>query len=204
MPATVTVVHKWAKTINQHQSGVEVIDTTSNANGSWTRDLSPFILGPCDLYGPHVSENMENAWQYSKVYAEDTDSHGEPTGAYWKWAQKGWATLEAHRYPKGRGRIPEYSLWDGEHLGYIDARKRIYGPLYIEAVTATNGWQQLLQLYNSKRELYLRDWDGWDMVRHNMADLTQVLNNPRRKMGHAFVLKMLLEDDSALQEMDLR
>jgi hypothetical protein len=34
----------------------------------------------------------------------------------------------------GRGAKPEYSLWDGERLDYIEARKRIYAPLYARAV----------------------------------------------------------------------
>jgi len=42
------------------------INTTSSAG--WSRDLSPFIIGPCDLYGGHVFQNMENGWQFSKVY----------------------------------------------------------------------------------------------------------------------------------------
>ena len=203
MPAIVTVVHKWAKVQNQGRDGVEVIDTTSKAD-DWRQDLSPFSLGPCDLYDGHVSLTMENAWQFTKVYDRHTDEDGEPTKEYWPWAEAGWRDATAHRYPMGSGAIPEYSLWDCERLGYIEARKRIYGPLYAEAVQKTEGWRHLVGLYDSCEELYLRDWDGWSMVRHQMESLSQVLNNPRRKMGHAFVLKMLLEDDPALKEMELR
>jgi hypothetical protein len=184
---------------------VEVVDTTSAAG--WSRGLSPFVLGPCDLYpgaGREVSENFENLWQYAKVYKQHVDDAGEPTEEYWKWARKGWAALDAHRYPMGKGAVPEYSLWDGRHLGYVDARKVIYGPLYAQVVQTTPAWRRLVQMYHDSREIYLRDWDGWDMVKHKMENLTQVLNNPRRKMGHAFVLKMLLEEDPALEQMDLR
>lgn len=203
MPATVTVVHKWAKVRNQGDPGVEVVDTTSSAD-DWRRDLSPFFLGPCPLYGDHVSLNMENAWQFSKVYASHADREGNPTDAYWEWARNGWADQRAHRYPMGRGAVPKYSLWDGEHLGYVEARKKIYGPLYAQAVQQSAGWRQLVELYEASSELYLRDWDGWSLERHNMANLTEVLNNPFRKMGHAFVLKMLLENDPALGQLELR
>lgn len=201
MPATVTVVHKWAKVPNQGNPGVQVIDTTSKSN-DWRRDLSPFSLGPCNLYGGHVSQNMENAWQFAKVYKQHIKD-GEPTQDYWDWAKQGWADEDAHRYPMGKGAVPEYSLWDGRQLGYIEARKVIYGPLYVEAVQKTKGWAQLVQYYQTQSEIYLRDWDGWSMARHGMENLTQVLNNPRRKMGHAFVLKMLLEGDAALEEMEM-
>ena len=36
-------------------------------------------------------------------------------------------------------------------------------------------------------------------TKNRMNNLTEVLNNPRKKMGHAFVLKILLENDSALE-----
>lgn len=204
MTATVTVVHKWARVNNQGQPGVEVVDTTSKAD-DWRRDLSPFHLGPCYLYGDvGNAEVFENLWQFAKVYKCHVDANGDPTPDYWKWAKLGWADTQPQRYPMGRGAAPEYSLWDGNKLGYIDARKVIYGPLYAEVVQQTKGWQHLVHLYNTSKELYLRDWDGWSMKKHKMATLTDVLNNPRRKMGHAFVLAMLLTNDAALKQMKLR
>jgi len=202
MTAIVTVVHKWARITDQQEEGVIVVDTTSSSG--WTRDLSPFLLGPCNLYGGHTARNMENAWQFAKVYSQHTDPNGDPTKAYWEWATKGWADETAHRYPVGKGAIPLYSLWDGQRLSYIEARKKIYAPLYVEAVKQTRGWDTLQLAYETASKLYLRDWDGWDMVRWGMQNLRQVLNNPRRKMGHAFVLKMLLENDEALGEIALR
>ena len=43
-----------------------------------------------------------------------------------------------------------------------------------------------------ERDLYLWDFDGYN---HKELGLTydEVINNPDRKMGHAFVLGMLLE-----------
>lgn len=202
MPAQVHVCHKWYRVPNQHQRGTVVIDTTSR--GGWTADLSPFSIGPCPLYDGHVAQNVENAWQYAKVYAQHTDENGNPTVAYWQWAYEGWTNPRPVRYPMGKGARPQYSLWEGERLGYIDARKRIYGPLYAEAVQRTQGWQILLEEYEKADNLWLRDWDGWLMERHGMTSLTDVLNNPGRIMGHAFVLQMLLTDDPALQQMTLR
>jgi hypothetical protein len=34
--------------------------------------------------------------------------------------------------------------------------------------------------------------------------LSQVLNNPAKSMGHGFVLAMLLTDDAALRECEIR
>jgi hypothetical protein len=180
-----------------------VVNTTSKANGDWQRDLSPFHVGPCPLYDGKVSLNMENAWQFAKVYAQHADQNGDPTPAYWVWAEKGWGDQFAHRYPMGRGAVPKYSWWEGNKLGYIDARKQIYAPLYAEAVKKTNGWNRLVQAYNTEPLIVLRDFDGYDYGAMNKT-LTQVLNDPKRKMGHAFVLAMLLTGDAALNQMTLR
>lgn len=180
-----------------------VVSTVSHGSG-WQRDLSPFVLGPCELYDGLVSRNMENAWQFSKVYKEHLNGKtGEPRKSYWAWAKESWADQKAHRYPMGKGRAPIYSYWDGEKLGYIDARKRIYGPLYIEAVQQTEGWKQLQKRARDATRLILLDYDAYDHRALGMT-LTDVLNNPERKMGHAFLLAMLLTKDKALNQLELR
>jgi len=195
-------------------NGGAVVNTTSKAANSWETHLSPFFLGPCPLYDGYTAAVMENAWQFCKVYKQHTDEYGDPTEAYWEWAKEGWTDAKPHRYPMKRGAKPEYSLWKGEKLGYIDARKRIYAPLYAEAVQKTQGWQRLVRLYNDCDVLVLRDYDGY---RHDLGPdstgwtgngpmtLSDVLNCPYKIMGHAFVLKMLLTDDlESLDQLELR
>ena len=181
-----------------------VVNTTSKAKNNWQTDLSPFHLGPCPLYDEYTAAVMENAWQYAKVYKQHTDAHGDPTEAYWDWAKEGWTSEVPVRYPMKRGARPEYSLWKSEKLGYIEARKRIYAPLYAEAVQKTKGWQRLVQLYNERDTVILRDYDGYRHDKENMS-LSDVLNCPYKIMGHAFVLKMLLTNDlESLDQVGLR
>jgi hypothetical protein len=88
--------------------GAEVINTTSRSD-TWSRGLSPFFLGPVDLYDGYRSINVENAWQFSKVfeyYLEEDESVGE---RYFRWAQEGWNSIKAHRYPMGRDAKPLFS-----------------------------------------------------------------------------------------------
>jgi len=167
------------------------INTTSRSK-NWSKGLSPFYVGPCVLYGGRSSRNVENAWQYTKVYEWMVDSDGEPTKHYWDWAAHGWASTWAHRYPAGRGAVPLYSLWDGERLDYIEARKKIYVPLYSSCVRGTIAYQELQRVYRSRESFALRDFDGYDYEALGMT-LDDVLNDPTRKMGHAFVLAMMLE-----------
>lgn len=178
-------------------AGMVAVDTTSRG-GRWA-GLSPFNLGPCPMYGGIIAENMENAWQFAKVYAEHADAQGNPTDVYWAWARRGWADMKAHRYPMGRGAVPLYSLWDGKRLSYIEARKIIYAPLYARAVQLTDSFQNLKTLAAGPDPIMLRDYDGYDYEKAGMT-LTDVANEPRRKMGHAFVLKALLTQDAVLGE----
>ncbi len=169
----------------------DAIDTTSRSNG-WSRGLSPFYVGPIPLYTSGTSVNMENAWQFSKVYSEFVGPDGNPTPEYFAWAQQGWADSYAHRYPMGKGRKPEYSWWDSEKLDYLSARKRIYFPLYARAVAVTDVFRELLGLYRRTGSATLWDFDGYDYAAQGKS-LRDVINDPTRPMGHAFVLAHLLE-----------
>lgn len=171
--------------------GSTLVYTVSRAS-DWSRGLSPFLCGPVKLYGSYKAYNVENAWQYAKVYKQHVGSDGNPTPEYFEWAKKGWLSKRAHRYPMGKGAKPEYSWWDGERLGYIEARKKIYVPLYARAVKKTGAYRKLRELYDAGENLYLWDFDGYLNEKFNMTML-EVLNNPDKIMGHAFVLKRMLE-----------
>jgi hypothetical protein len=116
------VLSKWDK--NPYPHAVEV-DTTSRGG---FKDLSPFYLGPLvDPLTGQICQNVENYWQYSKVYDEHfSPENNTPTPEYWKWRETGFNSTKANRYPMGKGRKPIGSLSPtGELLCYIDARKQI-------------------------------------------------------------------------------
>ena len=109
------------------------IDCTSHNNSEfWAKGLSPFYLGPVECYDGLIASNMENAWQYTKVYKDQVDENYQPTQKYFDWRNKGFQSPHPHRYPKGKGAKPEYSYWkQGEsyyRISYTDARKVIYLP----------------------------------------------------------------------------
>ncbi len=165
--------------------------STVSSSGASIRELSPFILGPIIERGLW-SENFENFWQFAKVYKEHLGRDGEPSPDWYAWRAKGLEDEYAHRYPMGKGRIPEYSYWFEEHLGYIEARKRIYAPIYAKYVRKTIAYKLLKELYIEQGEVTLKDYDAYDHIKANVS-LVDVINNPTRKMGHAFVLAMMLE-----------
>eukprot|EP00026_Physarum_polycephalum_P014442 Phypoly_transcript_14956.p1 GENE.Phypoly_transcript_14956~~Phypoly_transcript_14956.p1 ORF type:complete len:153 (+),score=14.78 Phypoly_transcript_14956:62-520(+) len=117
--------------------GYILVNTTSQTKEEWSKGLSPFFLGPIPMYAGLVAKNLENAWQYSKVYEDQVDENGDPTPAWWAWMREGIAQNKAVRFPCGRGAKPLYSYWDGRKLGYVEARHQIYAPLYSKAVEST-------------------------------------------------------------------
>jgi len=174
---------------NPYPHAVEV-DTTSKGG---FKDLSPFYLGPVtDPFYGDVALNFENYWQYSKIYHDDYDPLVGPTPAYWSWRAAGFANPRAVRYPKGKGAKPLGLLHGNEIFDYIPSRRKVYAPIYAELVRATKSYNMLFNWsYNEGRDLVLRDFDGYDYHRFGIS-LIDVINDPRRKMGHAFILAGML------------
>jgi hypothetical protein len=170
---------------------IVVINTTSRSD-TWSKGLSPFFLGPVDLYANYTSVNVENAWQFSKCYEYYLEDDGSVGERYFKWAKDGWQDIRAHRYPMGKEAVPLFSYWDGKKLTYVEARKEIYIPLYSQAVKKSSAFEKLKKIYDAGGDLYLWDFDGYDYQTFGLT-FDQVINDPVRKMGHAFVIAMLLE-----------
>ncbi len=183
---TVHVIQKW---LPNPYDCPEV--NTVSASGDSIRELSPFILGPI-IEGGLWSGNFENFWQFSKVYKEHTTPDGKPSAVWYGWRGKGFSDKYARRYPMGKGRKPEYSYWFGEHLGYIEARKKIYAPIYAKYVVRTVAYELLEEVYKVHGEVTLKDYDAYDHIKMGIS-LIEVINDPNRIMGHSFVLAMLLE-----------
>jgi hypothetical protein len=55
----------------------------------------------------------------------------------------------------------------------------------------SDAYNKLKEIYNNTGVLHLWDFDGYNYIKENV-DLKEVINNPNRKMGHAFVLAILL------------
>lgn len=92
----------------------------------------------------------------------------------------------------GKGAKPSYCWWGGEKLPYLEARKRVYIPPYAKAVVQTEAFAQLLDLYRTEGHITLWDFDGYDHLSRGKT-LKEVINDPNKTMGHAFILAYLLE-----------
>ncbi len=201
------VLPKWNYTKKAHELAcakklVKVIDTTSGSGDF--RGLSPFVLGPCPTYLPgYYAQNFENLWQYSKVYPQHVidDTKCEtgfstpisllhPSNGWYQWRMDGWANPKAVRYPMGKGVKPLFSHWESQNLTYVQARKWIYALNYFANVVKTESFKRLKELYQTNN-LILLDYDAYDHQAMGRT-LKDVINDPDRKCGHAFILAMTL------------
>lgn len=172
----------------RHPRPLDAIEVTSRAVG-WSRQLSPMLLGPVDLWGEHRALTVENAWQYSKVYAEHWDGT-KPTPDWYLWAAAGWDNPVGVRYPMGKGVKPVCSWWNGQALTYLEARRQIYLPLYSRAVVNTPAYAQLRTLYQQNGEITILDFD---VQCRNGRTWSEIFNDTSHPFGHGYVLGMMLE-----------
>lgn len=173
-------------------NSVLFINTTSQ-NKAMSSFLSPFYLGPCDIPQFNLKAcNVENAWQYSKVYESQVDEYNNPNSTYYEWAKKGFLNSYAQRYPMGKGKKPLYTFWNNQKLDYIQARKKVYIPLYVNAILNNLASVNfIMNMQKSNQDIILWDFDGYDHLKDNLS-LNDVFNNPHKKAGHGFVLYGLI------------
>ena len=184
---------------------VRIDCTSGNPDPVMREGLSPFYLGPVECYDGLVSQTFERAWQCAKVYPWTLGTDGNPNARYFAWRDEMWATKGfgdkmSIRFPVGKRNVGKclYSWWkvDGEFkpLDYIPARKAIYIPLYAKAVVKTEAYRRLVELRDSGKNLLLIDFDGYN-IHHPRYNFTynDAIHCNWLKMGHCFVLAMLLE-----------
>ena len=168
------------------------MDVTSRSN-TWGKHFSPFNLGPVKLYDRYWSYNIQNAFQFSRVYPEYSTVDELPAKHYWEWAEKGWTNPKPIKYPMGAWSKHLYHWWDGKKLTNLEAQNQIFLPLYKAAVTKSSAYQRLKEMYDtSEKDIYLVDFEGYD---HRFLEKSweDVVNNPDMPVGQAFALCMLLE-----------
>lgn len=193
--------------------GFTRINVTSGSKGIW-KQLSPFHLGPIEVskYGwnhatdpgekvrqvemPLIATNVENVWQASKVWTGEENAIDKiPIKEFFTRRSAVWTDPKAHRHiKKGKGpnkNVPLYSLWGTQKLSYVEARKKIYCPIYSDLVKKTEAYKELERRVSQGENLLLIEYDGYDEVQEKKS-LSECLNDASRPFGHGLVLKCLL------------
>lgn len=177
-----------------------IINVTSKSADKVARELSPFHLGPVTVtpFDDKIEcKKMENAWQYSKVYAGYEDKN-----TWLQWASKGFESDKANRFPFGKAGKKTMKLvyfWHkNQQLSYIEARKQIYCVQYAAAAEkyAAEALERLRNLYDSGKTICLLDFDGSS----KRQDLKQVLNDSNKALAHAYLIAMLIKNERYWEE----
>lgn len=198
-----------------------------------TGSLSPYIMKTKE------GQIMENVWQFSKIWAEvpavkervsrfsdetrwehPAEVHWDPvlrkpTPAYWAWRAKGMSHHRWVRYPCGFKHHPEAmgsivgtpDSW--VLIGYLEARRKIYYPVYREIAATTRTFKALhkrlfakgekIQInevdgpsYDPKEDPFCETHQGSLPMSHEMLD--RLMDNPSQAFGHGYSLAGALLD----------
>ena len=105
---------------SKHSLEGNVMDVDVTSHGTTYKGLSPFFLGPYTAPDGRIAQNMENLWQYSKVYPEHIGLYENVTKKWIEWSNAGFESRKAERYPMGKGAVPKFSVWGYKRLSYIE------------------------------------------------------------------------------------
>ncbi len=195
--------------------GFTNINVTSG-NRKW-RGLSPMILGPFRVIesravtpyypdGLHpgftavpdnpnlqqaIAQNMENWWQYSKIYNVDLNQEGEIQPSFFQRRAEGFADPKPHRraMPKKKGHVVA-AYFDTQVYGYVPSRK-FYCSTYEFLVTRTPEYQELQNRLTQGENLHIVGYDGKD-IPVTTENFRAAYLDPNWPFGHELVLTCLL------------
>ncbi|KAL0484431.1 Ldhc [Acrasis kona] len=205
--------HRFDKTLKDKSwpvvKGFKNINVCSGAPGAY-KNLSPMKLGPIEYNlkddgngeeGTILIKNLENCWQFSKVWNGEEDKRTKlPVEEFWARRKTGWEDEKAHRWVKkgndenGNKNIPLYSYWKGQKLSYLQARGAIYCPLYAALVQETDAYKKLKKLVDEGTNVQILGFDGYDYDGEGMS-LADCYKSTRRPFGHEHVLCALLSGE---------
>jgi hypothetical protein len=230
---------------------VNVIVTSHNQKGLGA-SLSPYVVADSKdrimenlwqfskVYTRvHAQKQPNWTWDAEEHYITNKKTtKGKLSSDYWEWRQAGMEHDKPIRYPNGfRGKAEcLFALWpkDGslksvsspkakmEELGYIEARKKIYAPLYVDLAKDNLELKKLQDMLEDGISLQIIDVDGPDIVKATGSDgvikepydtmpkgihgvtsgvgsieitkqnIHLLMNDPDQPFGHGYVLACML------------
>jgi hypothetical protein len=199
--------------------GFTRLDVTSGSNNKLgalqLKSLSPLLIGPLsDCDGGSVVR-FENLWQYRKVYSEFGHwdaAKNQPTDKWRAWQQAGVKRLKngkgvrtppelsTHKKEHGTKPVPIGSWWEGELLGYVASRKRLFVPCYARLLRANTTFKSLKKMVDTGTSVLLLDSDGPLLERFPTGvevtpeSFVAAIEDESCIFGHGFVVAAVLAD----------
>ena len=251
-PMNVKFTNTWyTSQVDGNLSDYIVVEVTSRVmrdkrfmanHPTFNKDISPFFVGPVTTSDGLIAHIFEHMWQASKVFPCHVDSDGNIKKEYWEW-RKEWFDKEKVT-DKSASRRPHSLLGykdsdclfsvhynDGayERLSYVDARKKIYVPLYAKYVVETESYKWLKKLYDEGKKIAIVDFDGYNYYSSKgkekpyrsylrrcekngiaptktledflkISTIQEVMDCSFTSAGQGFIIKMLLEGDIEVKD----
>lgn len=181
----------------------------------------------------HVNEALSGYSQWLRmmiVWRHPAETHvneeGDILPEYFLWRKKGLTNMAPVRWPQWHvqrdkycyksQQKPLYCFYNGEKLGYIEARKKVYLPEYIRLVKQHPLYQKLKEM-SKHHNLLIVEWDGphqesmeYYKKKYNVTDdfivdstmnataenIDLMLNDEKHPFGHGYCLAaaLLAED----------
>lgn len=225
-PVQVVVAQKPFRGQYPSRDGYGRIDATSGSANRWgsvsATQVSPLYMGPVMDCDGEQCNCFENAWQFRKVYPQLghwDEAEQKPSEAWHQWRRAGyqklkngkglrlpddvaqlkkeWRQAPAHLKDTKRW-TPKGCWWQGELLGYIEARKRFYVPEYARYVQQTEAFKEMQKLVQGGAKVMVLDFDGPPLAQYprgmdvTLENMQRMLDEPAYPFGHGYVLACLL------------
>jgi hypothetical protein len=194
--------------------GYMKIGAYSNGSRPW-KELSPFLLGPIEVIDPVVPneyypngiypgyvklndgkqkaivKRFENYWQGSKIYNVDMqDDHISKSFYIRRGKMYELDKGKRRALPKAKG-YPVAGMYNGDVMGYVESRKKIYCPIYAELARKTQAYKDLYKLIVEGQNVLIVGPDGQD-IPINLETMKDAVNDPNYIFGHELVLCCLM------------
>ena len=162
-------------------------------------------LGPIQVKCPLTNETLvfhclENAWQSSKVWQADLLANKTEIGPSFFARRRQMAASEKgirHAISSKKGERPVFQLWNGERLTYIQARAKIYRPLYERLARQTDAYKRILASVKQGTNVQILGYDGFKMgVEASERELEYHLQDVSKPAGHELLLVFMLRADA--------
>lgn len=117
-----------------------------------------------------------------------------PNQAWFDRRAKYWSDPVPHRRikrgDKKNNDDPMFCWWRGDALPYVEARCRMYIPMYADLASKTPAFKELKALVGAGHDVLLIGYDGYKIERRPI----ELLADPTVRFGHELVLACMLHD----------
>jgi hypothetical protein len=163
-----------------------------NRTRSKTKELASVNMGP--ITKPLVND-LFTLWMKSKICDEDFDQNGDYIKSYLRRISERNEFEYSTDIDYWKDRKTLFYYWQGKELNEIEARRKIFCPLYVEFARETDSFRKIRKLLQDGYNVQLI---GYDTVSYSSAYdpnghiLEEIFNDPKIPYSNAHVLAGML------------